>query len=94
MYSSIARFRVKSKPLAALMMMQTLGNMKDFFVVLIFDKLWCWYFSEVSVFFPHYSERNQDWVGNDDLFILLDVSIFFLETSSGFFPNYMSVLCD
>ena len=52
-----------SKPRVALMMISTLGNMKDFFVVLIFDKLWCWYFSEVSVFFPHYSERNQVWVG-------------------------------
>ena len=52
-----------SKPHVALMMISTLGNMKDFFVVLIFDKLWCWYFSEVSVFFPHYSERNQVWVG-------------------------------
>ena len=52
-----------SKPRVALLMIPTLGNMKDFFVVLIFDKLWCWYFSEVSVFFPHYSERNQVWVG-------------------------------
>ena len=67
-----------SKPCMALTMISALGSMKDFFVVLIFDKLWCLYFSEASVFFPHYTvvkEIRFGW-GNDGLFILLDVYIF------------------
>ena len=66
--------------------------MKDFFVVLIFDTLWCFFFLRFLFYFLTIMKDMKFGLGNAGVFILLEVSIFLSETSSGFFPNYISVV--